>query len=289
MYLVWLHQCWAQSREKGEWGGGCYCTSWAEMRSSCWVLCYFQLSPLPILPSHFPKHCFFTLCLPSSPGSYEALLQLCFRPRSWWTTKRVVIGQFPALAMKPLDPHLCVFCPPIPQPLRSHPGLCSKPSTCSSLCLPFFFILWLSVCFWWQCFCLSTSSHCLCISSCCPFLSFFWPLHYMLTRTGFSTWNYSYEFTRCLSSLLFPPRSAFCQLGLWIKHCRIESIKQMISLTHRKRLDYLKWVTVWNVIFSTVILIANLQMLLWKRNESLLAAGAQTDVKVSNALSVIPL
>lgn len=28
-----------------------------------------------------------------APGSYEVLLQLCFRPRSWWTTKRVVTGQ----------------------------------------------------------------------------------------------------------------------------------------------------------------------------------------------------
>lgn len=129
---------------------GCYCTSWAEMRSSCRALCYFQLSPLPILPSHFPKHCFFTLCLPAWLPRL-ALQQRCLRPRSRRTTKWAVIRQLPALVVRPLDPHLCVFSPPIPQPLWS--GLCPKPSIHASLaCLLFFLSAWLSICFWWQCF-----------------------------------------------------------------------------------------------------------------------------------------
>lgn len=51
-------------RSRGSWWlRGLFCTSWVEMRSSCWVVCYFQLSRLPLLPSHFPKHCFFFNCL----------------------------------------------------------------------------------------------------------------------------------------------------------------------------------------------------------------------------------
>lgn len=81
------------------------------MRSSCWVVCYFQLSPLPILPSHFPKHCFFlTACLPRL--LLDVLQYLCLRTRLWKTTKWTVTGQLSASIVTPLDLNFCVFGTP---------------------------------------------------------------------------------------------------------------------------------------------------------------------------------
>lgn len=85
------------------------------------------------------------------------LQQPCLRPSLGRTTKWAVIGQLPALIVKPLDPDLCAFSPP------------SKPSIHWAL---FFFpclAAWLSICFWWPWLYLSNLSHCQHMSSHCPF------------------------------------------------------------------------------------------------------------------------
>lgn len=145
----------AQSREAGERrsGGlrgvvfeGCYYTSWAEMRSSCRVLCYFQLSPLPILPSHFPKHCLFTLRLPRLPRMNCSSSSASGRGYGE-TAKWAVIGQLPALVSRPPDPHLCVFQAAYSS-AHSDLDFALKPPSHPSFSPPFSLSAWLSICFW---------------------------------------------------------------------------------------------------------------------------------------------
>lgn len=106
--VLWCILYFPHTNQRSRGSEGSYCTSWVEMRSSCWVLCYFQLSPLPTLPSHFPKHCFFlTACLPRQ--LLDVLQYLCLRTRVCKTTKWTVTGQLSASVVKPLVLNFCVF------------------------------------------------------------------------------------------------------------------------------------------------------------------------------------
>lgn len=151
-------------------GGGCYCTSWAEMRSSCRVLCYFQLSPLPTLPSHFPKHCFFTLLLPSSLLAHMKCSCSSASGRGLGEPLNERLPDSSQPRHETSRPSfVCVF-----SPFLNHSDLIldfalNLTFAPPSFFLPFSLSAWFSICLWWQRFYLSTSSHCQRISSRCPF------------------------------------------------------------------------------------------------------------------------
>lgn len=149
----------------------------------------FQASPLLSYPLIFQNTAF-------SP-SYEALQQLCLRPRSWQTANRPVIGRLPALVVKPLHLH-CRF--PIPQPLWC--GL--KPSIHPSFSPPGFPSASDSS--------VSTRAtrHTASQSAVTVLLNHSYdPRTICLQAHGFSTCDYSLEFTRCLSCHSFPPDQLF--------------------------------------------------------------------------------
>lgn len=130
------------------------------------------LSPLlfPALSSSYLTLSFSKTLLfhprPASPDSHEALQQLCLRLRSWQTTKWAVIGQLPALILKPPDPHLWFSA----CPFLSHSDLDFALNLLFILSsLPFSLSARLSICFWHQRFYLSVSSCCQPISSRSPF------------------------------------------------------------------------------------------------------------------------